>query len=100
LNPLVPIVDSAGIALLRKRTKSQIFFLCLFKKKIKGAKHKTKRTSVRSWTERQTYLGEHLSQDDFFKKIRKLEILGDKLENQLRNAGILTIITIITIIHL
>lgn len=39
-------------------------------------------------TEHQIYLGEHLSQDDFFKKIKDLEVLGDKLNREMRKAGL------------
>jgi len=40
-------------------------------------------------TERQIYLGEHLSQDQFFKKIKDLEVLGNKLNREMRKAGLI-----------
>ena len=50
---------------------------------------KNKKTKPRQWTARQMYLGEHLSQDEFFTKIKTLEALGEKLEREMHNEGLI-----------
>ena len=49
---------------------------------------RNKTSKSKKWTARQMYLGEHLSQDDFFTKIKTLEALGNKLEREMHSEGL------------